>query len=465
MTHEQRPPEVTEIMRHLVPEPMTGPMTVRVPASEYRRRRQKLMSMMEPGSVAVLPAAVTMLRNRDTEHPFRQDSDLYYLTGFVEPDSVLFLIPGRDHGEAVLFCRERVADQEQWTGERLGPERAVQTLHIDDAFPIADMDDIAPGLLEGHRRVYYGMGARQEFDRRIIDWLQGIRARARTGAVPPGELAEIGVLLHELRLVKSAAEIKVLRAGAAITAAAHIRAMRACRPGLTEARLEAELRYAFMLGGARQPAYESIVGAGDNACVMHYVKNDALLRDGDMVLIDAGCEYEHYACDVTRTFPVNGRFTGEQRALYEIVLAAQSNAIAAARVGNHFNAPHEAAVATLAAGLRDLGILSGALETLIETEAHRRFTVHKTSHWLGLDVHDVGDYRLGADWRELVPGMVLTVEPGCYLPSSMADIPARFRGIGVRIEDDVLITAGESEVLTHATPKSIADIEHLMRGN
>ena len=443
----------------------TGPMTARVPDSEYRRRRHKLMSMMEPGSVAVLPAAVTVIRNRDTEHPFRQNSDFYYLTGFVEPDSVLFLIPGRAHGEVVLFCRERAADQEQWTGERLGPERAAQTLGVDDAFPIADLDEIAPGLLEGHRRVYYGMGARQEFDRRVIDWLQGIRARARTGAVPPGELAELGLLLHELRLVKSPAELKVMRAGAAITATAHLRAMRACKPGLNEARLEAELRYAFMLGGARQPAYESIVGAGDNACVMHYVKNDSPLHDGDLVLVDAGCEYEHYACDVTRTFPINGRFTGEQRALYEVVLAAQVNAIAAASVGNHFNAPHEAAVATLAAGLLDLGILKGDLDSVLETEAHRRFTVHKSSHWLGLDVHDVGDYRLGPDWRELLPGMVLTVEPGCYIPTSMTDVPARFRGIGIRIEDDVLITAGESEVLTRATPKSVADIEHLMRGN
>ena len=440
------------------------PMTVRVPAGEYRRRRQKLMSMMEPGSVAVLPSSVSQVRNRDSEHAFRQDSDFYYLTGFVEPEAVLFLIPGREHGEAVLFCRERVPEHEQWTGERLGPERAPQSLGVDDAFPITDLDDIAPGLLEGHRRIYYGMGARPEFDRRLIDWLQGIRARARTGAVPPGELAELGVVLHEQRLIKSPAELKVMRAGAAITAAAHIRAMRACQPGLSEARLEAELRYGFMLGGAKQPAYESIVGAGDNACVMHYVKNDGPLRDGDLVLIDAGCEYEHYACDVTRTFPVNGKFSGEQRALYEVVLTAQAKAIAVAQVGNHFNAAHEAAVEALSEGLLNLGILQGDLATLIETEAYRRFTVHKSSHWLGLDVHDVGDYRLDGEWRELIPGMVLTVEPGIYIASSMTDVPVRFRGIGIRIEDDVLITQDKSEVLTSSTPKQIADIEHLMRG-
>ena len=443
--------------------PGISPQTARIPQSEFKRRRARLMSMMEPGSVAILPTSATLIRNRDTEFPFRQDSDFYYLSGFVEPEGVLFLVPGRKAGEVILFCRDRDAEREQWTGERLGPERAVQTLGVDDAFPISDLDDIAPGLLEGRHRVYYGLGARAEFDRRVLEWLGGIRARVKNGAVPPGELAELGLLLHELRLVKSPAELKVMRAAAAVTAAAHDRVLRVCRPGLTEARLEAELLYAFALGGARHPAYECIVGAGENACVMHYVRNDGPLAEGDLVLIDAGAEYEHYASDVTRTYPINGRYSGEQRALYEVVLRAQYAAIDACRVGAHFNAPHEAAVRVTVEGLLDLGILSGDIDELIETEAHRRFTVHKSSHWLGLDVHDVGEYRIGPQWRELQPNMVLTIEPGCYIPSTMQDVPARFRGIGIRIEDDVRVTDDAPEVLTTAIPKRIDDVEHAMR--
>ena len=438
--------------------------SARVPASEFKRRRARLMSMMEPGSVAILPSATNLIRNRDTEYPFRQDSDFHYLTGFNEPEAVLFLVPGRAAGETLLFCRERDGMREQWTGERLGPERATQTLGVDDAFPITDLDDIGPGLIEGRHRVYYGLGAHPDFDRRVLAWLGGLRALVKNGAVPPGELAEVGLLLHELRLLKSTAELKVMRAAAAITAAAHDRVMRVCKPGLTEARLEAELLYGFALGGARHPAYECIVGAGENACVMHYVGNRGPLNDGDLVLIDAGCEYQHYASDVTRTYPINGRYSGEQRALYEVVLRAQLAAIETARVGQHFNAPHEACVRVIVDGLLELGILTGDAKEIIETESHRRFTVHKSSHWLGLDVHDVGEYRIGPQWRELQPGMVLTIEPGCYIPSSMTDVPARFRGMGIRIEDDVRVTASEPDVLTAAIPKRVEDIERVMRG-
>lgn len=430
--------------------------------NEYQRRRQQLMKLMAPGAIAVLPSSRLQIRNRDTEHLFRQSSDFYYLTGFEEPNAVLVLAPGREHGEVILFCEEREPGLEQWTGERMGPDRATQMLGVDDGFPIGDLGDILPGLLEGRERVYANFGEHPEFDRDILGWVKTIRGKQVHGAMPPGEFLVLSHLLHDLRLYKSAHELKLMRRAAEITTGAHIRAMRTSRPGGTEAGLEAEIIYEFMRNGARHPAYPCIVGAGKNACVMHYVRNDAPLKDGDLVLIDAGCEYQYYASDVTRTFPINGKFTATQKAVYEVVLRAQLAAIATMKKGAGFNVPHETAVRVMTEGLVELGLLDGEVDELVANESHKRFCVHKTSHWLGLDVHDVGDYRVDDAWRTLEPGMVLTIEPGIYIPDDDS-VPAKYRGIGIRIEDDVLVTRDGPEVLTAAAPKTVKEIEAVMR--
>ena len=426
---------------------------------EYVRRRERLMELMGPGTVAVIPGAQRQRRNRDTEFPFRQDSDFLYLTGFDEPDALLVLAPGREAGQVLLFVKEREARYERYNGELLGPERAVQVLAVDDAFPRSDVGDILPGLLEGRERIYTMLGDRPEFDRRMLAMVAAIRAREAGGAIPPGEFVSLKHVLHELRLVKSAAELAVMRRAAEITCSAHRRAMEAARVGAGEADLEAELLYGFMREGARYPAYTSIVGSGANACTLHYERNDGPLKNGDLVLIDAGCEYQHYAADVTRTFPVNGRFTSRQRETYETVLAAQQAAIDACQVGAPFDAPHQAAVAVLSRGLLAMGLLEGAIEEILEQQRYLPFYPHKTSHWLGLDVHDVGDYRVDGSWRVFEPGMVLTVEPGLYFGP---EAPAPWRGMGIRIEDDVLITSDGPEVLTAAAPKTVDAIESLM---
>lgn len=438
-------------------------MTVPITKTEYRRRRAELMRLMSPGSIALVPAAGVRLRNRDTEYLFRQDSDFYYLTGFNEPDAVLVLAPGRAHGEAILFCRDRDARAELYDGERIGPDRAAQALLVDDAFPIADLDDILPGLLEGCERIYMTLGEYPDLDQRVLHWVNAIRAREAGGARSPGEFVALKHLLHEQRLFKSAAELRIMREAARITTEAHCRAMRACRPGMTELALEAELLHEFMSHGARSPAYSSIVAGGANACVMHYVDNSATLADGDLVLIDAGCEYALYAADVTRTFPVGRSFSRAQQALYEIVLEANLRAIEACRLGNHFMRPHETALMVMVQGLVDLGLLVGDPAELVATGAHRRFCPHNASHWLGSDVHDVGDYRVGGVWREFEAGMVLTIEPGLYVQPNDQAAPEAFRGIGVRIEDDVVITRRAPEVLTGAAPKAVADVLALRR--
>lgn len=436
----------------------------RIGAREYARRRRELMTLMGEGSIAILPAALEVVRNRDACYPFRQDSDFHYLSGFDEPESVLVLVPGRSHGEYLLFCRERDRERESWIGPCAGPEGACERHGADDAFPIGDIDDILPGLIEGRERLYYAMGRQPAFDHRLMGWINGIRARAHAGAEPPGEFLDLDHILHELRLFKSAAELRIMRHAAAITARAHERAMRACRPGMFEYELEAELLHEFVRCGARSPAYNSIVGGGANACIMHYVANDALLRDGELVLIDAGCEFEHYASDITRTFPVSGRFSAEQQAIHEVVLAAQQSAIDAIAPGRHWNEVHDAAVRTITAGLRDLGLLEGEPQELVETGAWRRYCERRTGHWLGLDVHDVGDYRVGGEWRVLEPGMVLTVEPGIYVPADAAEAPAKYRGIGIRIEDGVVVTRSGHEVLSAVVPKTVAEIERTMAG-
>ncbi len=430
--------------------------------TEFARRRKNLMALMDPHSIAIIPSAREQVRSRDTEYPFRQDSDFYYLSGFTEPEAVLVLLPGRRHGQFVVFCRERDPKMEMWTGHRAGPEGVCEKHNADDAFPISDIDDILPGLLEGRERVYYSMGRSAEFDRQIMGWVNSIREKESSGAVPPGEFTDLDHMLHELRLYKSAAEIRLLRRAGDITTRAHRRAMKACSAGRYEYQLEAELQHEFATSGARHAAYPSIVGGGVNACVMHYVENSAKLRDGDLVLIDAGCELEYYASDVTRTFPVNGRFNREQRALYELVLKAQLAAIAAIKPGNHWNQPHDASVRVMTQGLLELGLLKGSLANLLKRQAYRTFYMHRVGHWLGLDVHDVGDYKVAEEWRLLEPGMVMTVEPGLYIAADNAKVAKKWRGIGIRIEDDVVVTESGCDVISSGAPKTVEEIEALM---
>ncbi len=417
---------------------------------------------MPAGAVALIPAAPTRTRNRDVDYVFRQDSDFWYLTGHAEPGALLVLAPGRSEGEAILFCQEREQRHELYNGERLGPERATETLGVDDARPAGDMAADVPGLLEGAATVCATLGDYPDFDRNLLQWVAGIRARESGGAVSPGEFVGLKSLLHEQRLIKSPAEQKLLARAADITAEAHLRAMAACRPGMNETQLEAELVYAFMQGGARTPAYPPIVGGGANACVLHYIANDADLRAGDLVLIDAGCEVENYAADLTRTFPVSGRFSGVQRALYEVVLEAQQQAVQACVPGATFDRPHELALQVMIEGLLALGLLTGDPEEIRESESYDAFCPHRSSHWLGLDVHDVGSYRVDGQWRQLEEGMVLTVEPGLYIRPGTECVDAEWQGIGVRIEDDVLVTADGPSVLTEGAPRTVAEIETAM---
>lgn len=433
-----------------------------IPQKEFDRRRQRLMDFMVPNSIAIVATGKEVIRSRDTHYPFRPDSDFYYLSGFAEPEAVLALIPGRPQGEYVLFVRDRDRSREIWDGLRAGPEGACEQYGADDAFPIGDIDDILPGLLEGRERVYYAMGVNAEFDTRMMSWVNSIRARARSGATPPGEFVDLDHMLHDLRLIKTAAELKVMRQAGEISARAHCRAMAFCAPGQFEYQLQAEIEYEFARSGAHWPAYSTIVGSGANGCILHYIENSAKMRAGDLVLIDAGCELDFYAADITRTFPVSGRFSAEQRALYEVVLQAQLAAIDATRAGRHWNEPHEAAVRVLTAGLVDLGLLKGNVDELIATGAYTEFYMHRTGHWLGMDVHDVGDYKIDSEWRLLEPGMVLTVEPGLYVAPDNTSVDERWRGIGIRIEDDVAITADGIEILTGDVPKTVADIESLM---
>ncbi|MCQ4311526.1 Xaa-Pro aminopeptidase [Pseudomonas stutzeri] len=434
----------------------------RIPKSDYARRRKALMAEMEPNSIAILPAAPMYIRNRDVEHIYRQDSDFQYLSGFPEPEAVIALIPGREHGEYVLFCRERDPARELWDGLRAGQDGAINEYGADDAFPIGDIDDILPGLIEGRSRVYYAIGSNQEFDHRLMEWINTIRSKARQGAQPPNEFVALDHLLHDLRLYKSANEVKVMKHAAEISARAHVRAMQASRAGLYEYHLEAELDYEFRKGGAKMPAYGSIIAAGKNACILHYRENDAALKDGDLVLIDAGCEIDCYASDITRTFPVNGRFSPEQKAIYELVLAANEEAFKHIAPGKHWNEAHEATVQIITAGLVELGLLQGDVAELIATEAYKPFYMHRAGHWLGMDVHDVGDYKIGGEWRVLEPGMAMTVEPGIYIAFDNQDVAKKWRGIGVRIEDDVVVTRTGCEILTGGVPKSVAEIETLM---
>lgn len=428
---------------------------------EFDRRRRRLMKMMGRGAIAILPAAPEKSRNSDVLYHYRPDSDFYYLTGFAEPEAVAVLIPGRAQAEYVLFVRDRDPARETWDGRRAGPEGATRDHAADDAFPIGDIDDILPGLMENCSRVYYTMGLHPEFDQRVIGWVNGLKARARNGIQPPQEFVALDHLLHDMRLFKSRPELDAMRHAARIAVGAHKRAMRFARPGRKEYEVMAELLHEFHRSRA-DISYHPIVGGGANSCILHYHENSAELADGDLLLIDAGCEYECYASDITRTFPVNGRFTPEQRAIYEVVLEAQHAAIAKTQPGNHWNDPHDAAVKVITQGLVKLGLLKGKTSSLIRDGAYRAFFMHRTGHWLGMDVHDVGDYRLGDQWRVLEPGMVLTVEPGIYIPAGTKGVPKRWWNIGVRIEDDVAVTKDGNEVLTAGLIKEPEAIEKWM---
>jgi len=429
-------------------------------ANIHARHRKQLMRMMGEGGIAILPAAPVRTRNRDVDHPYRPDSDFFYLSGFPEPEAVIVLVPGRKQGEYILFCRDKDLDQEIWHGRRYGPEGAMEQFGVDDAFPIDDIDDILPGLMEHCERVYYTMGLDPQFDKQVMDWVNLLRSQSRSGAHVPYEFVSLDFLLHDMRLFKNRDELRLMKKAAKISMDAHRRAMRVCRPGLYEYQLDAEILYEFQRNGATW-AYPSIVGGGANGCILHYTENNQELRDGDLVLIDAGCEYQGYDADITRTFPVSGRFSEPQKEIVELVLEANLEAIKQVKPGNHWNDPHHAAVRVLTRGLVELGLLKGSPAKLIKDEAYKKYYMHRTGHWLGMDVHDVGDYKVDDQWRLLEPGMVLTIEPGLYIQHGSRGAK-RWWDIGVRIEDDVAVTKDGHEVLTGELPKSVADIEALM---
>ena len=430
----------------------------------YRKRRERLAEAMGAG-VAVVPTAPERIRNRDTHYPYRFDSHFYYLTGFTEPEAALVIVAGRGPAEparTLLFCRSKNPEREIWDGFRYGPDAARERFGFDEAQPIEALDAALAGLLENQPSLHYPVGADAAWDLRAMQWLNAVRARARSGAAAPERVQDVRALIDEQRLIKDAHEIALMRRSGRIGASAHRRAMQATRPGKNEYEIEAELLYEFRRAGAQFPSYWPIVAGGANACILHYVFNNAPLAAGDLLLIDAGCELDGYASDITRTFPVGGRYSGAQREVYEIVLAAQLAAIARVRAGNRWNDPHDAAVRVLAQGLLDLKLLGGSLDEVLEKETYKRFYMHRTGHWLGLDVHDAGDYKRAAEWRSLEPGMTLTVEPGLYIRAE-DDVPQPLRNIGIRIEDDVLVGQDGCEVLTAEAPKRIEDIEALMR--
>ncbi len=425
----------------------------------YRQRRQRLMQSLQSG-VAIIRTAPEVTRNRDSHYAYRHDSYFHYLTGFDEPEAVLVVIAG-SAPRSILFCREKNPEREIWDGYRFGPEAAKAEFGFDEAFSIATLAEKLPELMANQSRLAYTVGSDPAWDNEVLGWLNAVRAKTRTGVTAPEEIVDVRRWLDEMRLIKDAHEIELMRRAADISSAAHLRAMQKTRPGKFEYEIEAELLHDFVRHGARHPAYTSIVAGGKNACVLHYVENNAVLNDGDLLLIDAGCELEGYASDITRTYPVGGRFNPAQKDVYEIVLAAQAAAMQAINPGQSWMAGHDAAVRVLVQGMIDLKLLAGNLDGLIESEAYKQFYMHRTGHWLGRDVHDAGEYKVNGNWRALQPGMVLTVEPGMYIRPAEA-VPQALWNIGIRIEDDVLVTPTGHEVLTHP-PKTVAEIEEAMR--
>lgn len=432
--------------------------------TEFKKRRKQLMQRIGKGNIALLGSAPTKVRNRDVHYPYRQDSDFYYLTGFSEPDAMAVFIPGREQGEYILFCREYDEAKALWEGAHAGLNGATDHYQADDAFPIDDLDDILPGMLENKHKVYYPMGRDLDLDHHLLEWINHIRGQSRSGVIAPGELVSLEHILHEMRLFKSTEEIKLMRRAAEVSARGHVKAMQACKAGLYEYQIEAELVHHFMSEGLRAVAYPSIVAGGKNACVLHYTENKDKLKNGDLLLIDAGAECDHYAADITRTFPVSGRFSEPQKQLYQLVLDAQSAAIEQIKPGTPWHLAHEASIEVLTKGLVALGLLEGKVKTLIKKEKFKQFYMHRIGHWLGMDVHDVGDYKVDQKWRLLEPGMVLTIEPGLYIPVNCMTVDEKWRGIGIRIEDDLLVTEQGYEILTSAVPKTVTEIEAIMQG-
>jgi Xaa-Pro aminopeptidase len=446
-------------------------------ADLYRQRRAQLAGRIREQSgsgIAILSTAPEQLRNRDSEFPYRHDSDFFYLTGFDEPGATLVLQVNRNTVIAHLFCRPKDAEREIWDGLRLGPEAAPEYLGVDHAYPNTELDQALPKLLADQAALYIRLASSAETDRRIRHWIDRVRGQSRAGVNAPSEFRDIEALVHEMRLFKDASEIATMRCAAAISAEAHLRAMRTCRPGQHEYQIEAELLHEFRHKGAQSVAYNSIVAAGANACILHYRASAAELKSGDLCLIDAGCELDGYASDITRTFPINGRYSAAQRALYDITLAAQEAAVTATKPGNTFMQPHDAAVRVLTQGMLDEKLLSlhelGSLDNAIETGAYRRFYMHRTSHWLGMDVHDVGSYREAGSgnatekpWRILCENMMLTIEPGLYIRPS-DDVPEAFWNIGIRIEDDALVTKNGCDLISRGVPVKPDEIEAVMRG-
>lgn len=430
-------------------------------APVYAERRARLAARIKRG-IAIIPTAPERARNRDSHYPYRYDSYFYYLTGFIEPEAVLVVIAG-DQPKSVLFCRDKDVEREIWDGFRYGPQQAREVFGFDESHPVGELDTRMPDLLANQPQLCCHLGSDEPWDARVLGWLNAVRAQVRNGVAAPAAISDVRTVLDDMRLVKDAHELDVMRRAAQISTSAHKRAMRAAAPGRAEYEIEAELLHEFRHGGAQAPAYTSIVAGGANACVLHYVQNDARLNSGELLLIDAGCELDGYASDITRTFPVNGKFSAAQRDIYQLVLAAQAAAIAEVVPGASWNAPHDVAVRVLAQGLIEFGLCKGSVDKVIESGDYRQFYMHRTGHWLGLDVHDAGDYKRDGAWRKLEPGMALTVEPGCYIRPG-AGVPAHFANIGIRIEDDVAVTAKGNEVLTLAAPKTVADIEALMRG-
>lgn len=431
--------------------------------ADFKQRRDHLAQKMGANSVAIIATRAEMYRNRDADYKYRADSSFYYLTGFAEPEAVAVLETFAE-GETYrysLFCRERNREMEIWNGYRAGVEGAVEIYGADEAFAIDLLDQEIIAKLLNKDRLYFRIGHQAEFDARVSQWIQKADAQQRRGSTSPAEVIQLDRLVDEMRLKKSAQEIELMQIASNISADAHTCAMQSVKPEMMEYALEAELNYIFGKNGC-VPAYNSIVGGGENACILHYVENNKPLKDGDLVLIDAACEYEFYASDITRTFPVNGKFSPEQKALYNIVLDAQLAAIDATRIGNHYKYPHEVAVKILTQGLVDLGLLSGNVDELVESEAFRQFFMHGTGHWLGMDVHDVGAYKHGEDWRAYEAGMVVTVEPGLYVAPDDETVDAKWRGIGIRIEDDIVVTENGPLVLTKNVVKTVEEIEQLM---
>lgn len=429
-------------------------------SQEFRARRDQLIQQMGEG-VAIIPTSPEAIRNRDSHYPYRFDSYFYYLTGFKEPEAVLFLMAGKSP-KTILFCRDKDIEREIWDGFRFGPDAAKEIFGFDEAYSIQQLDEIAPKLLANQDQLFYSLGADAAWDAKTTAWLNHLRTQARTGISAPDQVLDVRKLLDEMRLIKSPFEIDLMHRSANIAAAAHQRAMQFTKPGMMEYEVEAEFLHEFYRRGAQAPAYTSIVAGGANACTLHYNANNAQLRDGDLLLIDAGCELDGYASDITRTFPINGKFSPAQKDLYQLVLAAQAAAIEKVAPGQHWNAPHEAALKVLAQGFIDLGLCQGTVDAVIESGSYRQFYMHRTGHWLGLDVHDAGEYKDKQDaWRVLEPGMTLTIEPGCYVRPA-DKVPEHFWNIGIRIEDDAIVTPTGCEIMTKAAPKTISEIEDLM---